>query len=107
MQAVQIQPVEAGSRRGRARAIVRMQPVEEFDHVAIAPHPPRKSREISEGRLGIGIVTRMPDPAIDPIGIRPIGFDGDNVEPLFRDQCLRQLGAGPVKLVRAVRGFTD
>jgi hypothetical protein len=102
VQAVQIHAVEASLRRRRTGRIVRPQPLEEFDHVTIAPHPARKSREISERRLGVGILTRVPDPAIDPIGVRPIRFDGDHVESLFRDQRLCQLGTSPVELMRAV-----
>jgi len=41
------------------------------------------------------------------MSVRPIGFDRHCAEALFRNEPLRYLGALAVKLMRAMRRFSD
>ncbi len=47
------------------------------------------------------------DIAVDPRGIRPVGFDRDDVEAVVDDQALRNRGAGAVELRSAVRRLAE
>jgi hypothetical protein len=44
---------------------------------------------------------------VDPVGVRPVGFDGDRAEPPLADQSLGDLCPDSIKLVGAVRRFAD
>src|SRR2546423_5093347 len=62
------------------RRIVFAQPLDKIKHDSIAPHPSRKSFETAECFVCRFVVTETTNVAIDPKGIRPIGFDGDRGE---------------------------
>jgi len=81
--------------------------LDELHDIAVAPHPARKAVEVAERCFRVRIVAGGADPAVDAIRIGPVGFDGDDVETGSGDERFRQLGAGLVELVGAVRGFAD
>ena len=84
-----------------------VQPLEELDHVGIAPHPRRKPPKVGERFNGKNVVTGSVQVAVDAVGIGPISLDRDGRKAFLLDKPLRDLGALVVKLVRAVGCFAE
>ena len=68
-------------------------------HLLVPPHPGRKA---GEGRLVQPVLRPVADKAIDMRGVRPVGLDRDDGEPMLTDQPLRDLRPCPVELRRAM-----
>ena len=81
---------------------MRAQPLDELDHVGVAPHPRGEAPEVGERFYGIDIVAHAAHVAVDAVGVGPIGLDRDGREAFLLDEPLRDLGALAVELVRAV-----
>ena len=82
-QAVNVQPAEFHPPVGRPVLIFSAQPVHEFEHLFVAPHPAGKTCE----RLPLAIgCAGMPYVPVNPGRIRPIRFDSDNIEAMVLDQ---------------------
>src|SRR5262249_15385476 len=108
VQTVQIQPVESHlSRAVLARVIVVAEPADKIEDVGVAPPPRWKTLEACERIHGIGVVAPSANVAVDSIGVRPVGLDGDRIEALLDDQALRDLGPLPVELMRSVRRLAN
>ena len=105
-EAVEIEPVEARARPG-VRLVVRAQPRDEVEDDVVAPHPRGEALEVRERLVGARVVALAAHVAVDAVGVRPIGFDGNRVETLFRDEPARDRGALAVELVGAVGGLAD
>ena len=100
---VEVQAVEADlARVRRQRVVVPAQPLDELDHVGVAPHPGRKTPEAGQRFAGVGVVAGAAHVAVHARGVGPIGLDGDGHDAAFRDESLRDPGALAVELVRAV-----
>ena len=85
VQAVEVEPVEADLRSPcPARVVVRAQPADEVEHVGVAPHPGREALEAAQ-RLArpSSSSPRAADVAVDPVGVGPVGLDGDGGEALL------------------------
>src|SRR5919106_2477740 len=107
-QAIEVEAVEADFRRVlRKRVVVRPQPLDELDHVGVAPHPRRKASEVGERLYGIEVIAHASHVAVDAVRVGPIGFDRDRREAFLLDQPLGDLGALAVELVRAVRRLAE
>ena len=83
------------------------QPVQEVHDLAVAPHPAREAREVAERGGGVGVVVGAAGPAAGAVGVGPVGLDGHRVKAPLLDQPLRDVGAGGVELVGAVRGLAE
>src|SRR3546814_12369885 len=59
------------------------QPVGEFKHLDIAPHPGRETHEGFAAPWARGMVA---DIAVDVGGVRPVRLDRNDVEDVMRDQ---------------------
>src|SRR5581483_11017548 len=107
-QAVNVQPVEAGLCPFVARVVPAAQPLDELQHLPVRPHPGRPAAETVEHRTGaaVGLRPRL-DVAGDSIAVGPVALDGDEGEPLLRDQPPAQPFTPAVILVRAVRCLAD
>ena len=95
---------------GRSRpglVVVGAEPADEVEHVGVAPHPGGEPPEARQRIDGLGVVAAAADVAVDAIGVRPVGLDGDGGEPLLADQPLGDLGALAVELVRPVRRLAE
>ena len=104
MEAVEIETVEGRARLGSFSCIVPPQPVNKAPDLVVAPHPGRKARKRGPLRRR---KLEVPDIMVDARGIRPIAFDGDEVESLFVDERTRDLLAQPIELRGAVRRLAD
>lgn len=81
-----------------------LEPIGKFQDFQIAPHPAREARECL-ALAGLGCA--MAHIAINPLGVGPIGFDRDDVEPVVLNEIPRDGSAGAIEFARAVRGFTQ
>ena len=108
VQAVEVEPVEAGP-RGRIRdAVVALaQPADEIEHVGVAPHPGGEALEVGQRLRGPGVAPRPSHEAVDAPGVGEVGLGGDAAEAQVDDEPLGQLGSPLVELVGAVRGLAD
>src|SRR5438105_13590749 len=101
--AIEVQPVKTGEALlGVSACVPSAEPGDELDRDRVAPHPSRKTPEITQRFVRILIFAAARHKAMYPEGIRPIGFEGDAAEPLPLDQSLGQLRARFVKFVRAM-----
>src|SRR3546814_7543658 len=69
------------------------QPVGEFKHLDIAPHPGRETHEGFAAPWARGMVA---DIAVDVGGVRPVRLDRNDVEAVMRDQLPGDGGAGAI-----------
>src|SRR3546814_17551213 len=76
------------------------QPVGEFKHLDIAPHPGRETHEGFAAPWARGMVA---DIAVDVGGVRPVRLDRNDVEAVMRDQLPGDGGAGAIEFGRAMR----
>ena len=108
MKTVEIQPIETRFLPLRGGSIVEgAQPADKVQHVRISPHPQRKAPEVAQRLDAVGITARASHIPVDPIGVRPVGFDRDRRESLFSDQAFRDHGALAIEFMRAMRGFAQ
>jgi len=107
-QAVEVEPVEARHAERIGDPVVAFaQPVDELDHLGVAPHPGREAPEISQ-RLPSGAIVREPHHvAVDPVRVRPVGLHGDDVEAVVFDQVLGDARPRVVEFRRAVRRLAE
>jgi hypothetical protein len=103
--AVQVEAVEADTRRRRQRRVVGVQPLDELDDDGVAPHPGREALEVGERCGGVGIVAEAADVAVDAVRVGPVGRD--RVEATLGDQPPPQCRALAIEVVAAVRRFAD
>ena len=87
--------------------VVLAQPADEIEDIGIAPHPLREPLKSVQGLDAVDVAASVANEPIHSIGIRPIGFNRDRVEPALRDEQFRNLRANPIKLVGAVTRFAD
>src|SRR2546421_12936838 len=87
--------------------VVAAQPLGELDDDAVAPHPGRKTLEAAERFLRARVRALAAHVAVDAVGVRPVGLDGDGVEALLNDQTFSYLRPLAVELVRAVRSLAQ
>ena len=103
-EAVDVEPVEAALPVGIATLVDGLEPVQERADLAVPPHPGGEAREGRLRHLGprqpahIGVIDR---------GIRPIGFDRDDIEAVLLDQHRSNRRAGVVELGRAMRRLAE
>ena len=83
------------------------QPVDEGQHVGVAPHPVRKAPEAGQRAVGIRILALAAHIAVDAVSVRPVGFDRHRMEALVLDQAPGDAGAFLVELVGAVGGLAQ
>jgi hypothetical protein len=108
VQAIQVHPVKSALRLfGQDRAVVQAQPVRELQHLAVPPHPLRETLEAGQCRVGVRVVVGATHVAVHAIRVGPIRFHDDGGEAALRDELLRDLRAGLVKLVGSVRRLAD
>ena len=107
MQAVEIEPVEAGGLAGLGASLWLAQPADEIEHLGVAPHPGREAAEVAQRLLGVGVLGRPVHVAVDAVGVGPVGLDGDRAEAVLVDQPPGDPGPLAVELVRPVRGLAD
>ena len=107
MQTVQVQPVEAGAGALGPGSVPFAQPAQKVDDDAVAPHPSRKSREVGQRVIGGCVRSRVADPSMRAVGVRPVGFGRDRQKALFADQAFGDARALAVELVGAVRRLAD
>jgi hypothetical protein len=101
-EAVKIEAVEANPWSARRqRVVVRSQPLDELDHLGVAPHPGWEAAEVGERFNGGDVVAHTAHVAVDAVGVGPIGLDRDGCEAFLLDEPLGDLGALVVELVRA------
>ena len=105
--AVEIEPIEAGTRRRRHPVVVRPEPADKIEDVGVAPHPGREATEITERLLGILVDTRASHVPVDAVGVGPVGLDGHGGEALLLDEAPRDERPFAIKLVRPVRRLTE
>jgi hypothetical protein len=80
------------------------QPVDEIVDLGVAPHPGRKAGE----RLVVGLLERtVANVAVDTVGVRPVGFDGDDREAVPLDQPAGDGRPRPVELRRTMGGLAQ
>src|SRR6185437_13203171 len=96
--------MERHSVAGLEAGVARPQPIDEFAHLAIAPHPYGKSGESRPLGGRYPAVTHI---VIDARGIRPITLDGDEAKSLLLDQLARDPLTHAIKLRRSMRGFAQ
>src|SRR5687768_12630017 len=89
------------------RAVMRMQPIDEFNNIVVAPHPGWKASEAAQRFFGVPVVALAVDVSIHAKRIGPVGFPADQIESVIGDQALGDFGARAIKLVRAVAGFAE
>jgi hypothetical protein len=65
------------------------------------------AREVAQGFFGGVVVAQKPRPTVGPIGVWPIGFDGDDAEAAPFDEQAGDVGPNPVELLCPVRRFAD
>src|SRR4051812_46536477 len=106
MQAVEIESVESGAAVLWYRIIAAAKPIDEIQHVHVAPHPGGKSLEAAE-RLHCILVSAAANKTVHAKCIRPVRFDRNGSESLFFDQPFRDARALAIEIVCAVRSFTD
>ena len=104
VQAVQVEAVEADLARRSACASLcsRSQSTKSSD-VGVAPHPGREARKPRSACVAPRVVAGAADVAVDAVGIRPVGLDGDGGEALLLDQPLgdRARARGRTRACRA------
>ena len=103
----QIQTVESRARICPPFRILGTQPAQEPHDLAVPPHPSRKSAEIRQRLLSGAVRPEQPHPLVGAVGIWPVGLDCDQVESALSDQGAGEVGANPIELQRAMRGFAN
>jgi len=102
-QAVEIEAIEADLRGARPkRVVVFTKPLDELDHVGVAPHPGWEAPEVGEPFYGIDVVAHAAHIAVDAVSVGPIGLDRHGRKTLLLDQPPGDPGALVVEVVRAV-----
>jgi hypothetical protein len=95
--AVEVHPVEA-------RAPERAQPLDEREHLEVAPHPRREAvGEPEERSIGVGVAPAPPDERVDAQCIGPVGLDDDGIEASLGDEPLGDPCAIAIDLAAAMR----
>jgi hypothetical protein len=107
VEAVEVEPVEADLLPVRESLVVPPQPFDELKDDRVPPHPAREVSETRQGLLGRGDASPAPDVAVDPLGVRPVGLDGDGREVALLDETAGDLGALAVELLGAVGAVAD
>src|SRR5512145_96405 len=106
MQAVKVEPVKTNPCRIRGKSIIVFaQPSDKIEYVGVAPHPAWKSSEAAQRVSCIFIVVEPADIPVNPVSVRPIGFDCHDIKAFLFDQALCDLRALAIELMRAVRSF--
>ena len=106
--AVKVETVETRFRRGmHVRVVAGPQPLDEVQHVVVAPHPRREAPEVRQGGVRVGVARETHHVAIHPIRVGPIALDRNRGEAMLLDQTPGDAGALSVELVRSVRGLAD
>ncbi len=107
-QAVEVETVEADlGRRARLRVVARPQPLDERQHVAVSPHPRREATKAFQRSVRVAVVGVAQHVSVNPVGVRPVSFDGHRVETQFVNESSRDSSTFSVEFVRSVRGFAD
>ena len=93
-----IQTVETHPLRNRPGQVPAVQPVEEFGHIRVCPHPGRPAIEMGQNAARIEVLLVLsPHPAVDPPAVRPITLDTDPGEAVGHDEPTAQFCSPPVK----------
>src|SRR5918995_3998857 len=104
-QRVEIEPVEAGAPVLGLLCVVAMQPVDELEHVTIAPHPARKPLEVAECLKRVAVVAAASHPAVDAVRVRPVRLHCHCRKTLLLDQPPGYTRALVIKLVSSMAGL--
>ena len=89
------------------RVVAGPQPLDEVQHVVVAPHPRREAPEVRQGGVRVAVARETHHVAIHPIRVGPIALDRNRGEATLLDQAPGDAGALSVELVRPVRGLAD
>ena len=92
---------------GLLRIVVLPQPLDEFEHDRVAPHPRGKTLEARKRFVRVSVFRNSAHVTVCAICIGPVGLDGNRVVTFLHDQPFCDFGTVAVELVRAVRRFTD
>ena len=107
VEAVEVKAIEPRGVGGIAAVVVRAQPADEVEHLGVSPHPGGEALEAAQRLLGIRVLAGPAHIAVHPVGVGPIGLDGDPREALLLDQPACDQGALAVELVAAVGGLSE
>src|SRR6185437_11741678 len=108
MQTVKIKAHKSGPLSRSGTALVEpAQPVHKGKHVSIAPHPARETVEVTESLEGIGIFARFANEAMNTVGVRPVAFNGYEIEAFLLDQPPGDQRALAIEVMRAMRSLSD
>jgi hypothetical protein len=86
---------------------VRSQPANKVEDIGVAPHPGGETAESGQRFHAVGIRALALDVAVHAICIRPVRFDRDSGKTLFENQPFCDPDAFAVKLVCAMRRFSQ
>src|SRR5579872_6991707 len=103
-QTVDVQTAEFDPIRTGAVFVFAPQPFNKFQHLDIAPHPTWKPVECSRGAASRRMVANI---TVDARRIRPVGFNGDNVEAAILDQVPGYCRSSAVEFAGAVTGLAE
>lgn len=98
-QAVDVRASKLDAALDGQQAIVSMQPVGECLDLAVAPHPGWETAENMALPCRMG---QAPHVLVDVSGIRPVGFDGHDVESVLFDQTPGNCCTGAIELAGAM-----
>ena len=63
--------------------------------------------KVSESCFRVRIITFTADETVDPVGVGPVRFDRNGIEPSFLDETTGDRGALRIKLMSAMRRFAN
>lgn len=108
VQTVEVEPVETDAVQILCSArVVSMQPVDEVLDHGISPHPRREPFEPRQRLVGGSVTSRPLDPAIDSVGVGPVGLRSHSREAFVLDEPPGDSSAGVIELFGAVRALAD
>jgi protein-disulfide isomerase len=103
MQAVEVQAVEADAPlSSRNTAIEDMEPVDEVQHVGVAPHPSGEPSKVSEGGARIRVVAGAANEPMHPVCVGPVAFNRNRGKSFFFYQPAGDQSALAIEIVRTV-----
>ena len=108
VQTVKIHAVKSGRRFfGIKTSVEFAQPLNEFDHNGVTPHPSGEPAKSRKRFVWIRVVARAAHVAMDTRRIWPIRLNRDHSKAFFSDKPFRDCRALGVKFVRSVRCFAQ
>lgn len=107
VKAIEIEPVEADARRGGPCAVEPAQPAEKRHDDVVAPHPAWEARKAVQRPGRVHLVRLETHPSTGTGRIRPVRFDGHDIEPVLLEEGRREIGPNLVELGGPVRGLAD